>query len=129
MNPRGILYWLVWLIAAATLVSGLVQMVTPGFVLGLVAGEKDPTSEHFFGIIGMFMLLFGGMLLHALRDPSRQTVAILWCGLQKFGASAAVALGVERHLFSILALGIAGFDFLSGILVLLYWRKARSSAA
>ena len=72
------------------------------------------------------MALFGAMLLHALRDPSRQTVAILWSALQKFGASAAVAIGVERHLFSVLALGIASFDFVSGILVISYWNKVRS---
>ena len=127
MSPRGLLYWIVWIIAAATLISGLVQIVAPGFVLDLVAGQRTPTTQHFFGIIGMFMALFGAMLLHALRDPSRQTVAIFWSAVQKFGASAAVAIGVERHLFSLLALGIASFDFVSGILVISYWAKVRSS--
>ncbi len=61
-----------------------------------------------------------------MRNPSRQTVAILWCGLQKFGASAAVAIGVYRRLFSIIALAIAAFDFISGILVISYWRKVQS---
>jgi hypothetical protein len=127
MTSPGVLYWLIWGIAAATLVSGGVQVFDPGFVLGLVSGETSPATEHFFGIIGMFMVLFGGMLLHAMRNPSGQTVAIFWCALQKFGASAAVALGVERHLFSALALGVASFDFISGILVISYWVKIRSN--
>jgi hypothetical protein len=127
MTPRTALQWLIWIIAAATLVSGVVQMFDPGFVLGLVSARKTSVTEHFFGIIGMFMAIFGGMLLHALRSPSRQTVAILWSALQKFGASAAVAIGVERHLFSALALGIASFDFISGILVISYWAKVRSN--
>jgi hypothetical protein len=121
------LRWLVWIIAAATLVSGAVQMFVPSFVLGLVSGAKTPTTEHFFGIIGMFMLIFGAMLLHALRTPSTQRVAILWSAVQKFGASAAVAIGVERHLFSTLAAGIASFDFISGILVITYWARLRSA--
>jgi hypothetical protein len=42
---------------------------------------------------------------------------------QKLGASAAVGLGVRRGLLSPLALAVAGFDALSGLVALDYWRR------
>jgi len=57
-------------------------------------------DSTFFAIIGMFMLLFG-MLLPATRCSRRGIRAwwLLWCALQKLGASAAVGIGVgRRHL-------------------------------
>lgn len=125
MKQRGVLYWLVLAIAAITAVSGLVQMILPGFVLSRIGGEATAASRHFFGIVGMFMLLFGGALLHELLSASSQPIVVLWTGLQKLGASAAVALGVSRFIFSKLALLVAGFDLLSAVLVFCYWGRAR----
>jgi hypothetical protein len=105
-------------------------MVVPGFVLGVVAGGEGPKAEHFFGIVGMFMVLFGGLLLHDLahEEGSRgDRVVLLWCALQKLGASAAVGLGVAHGVFSSLALGVAGFDLLSGVIFLLYRRDAEAA--
>jgi hypothetical protein len=120
---RGVLVFIAW----ATVVSGLVQLLWPGFVLTLVGGDQAPASRHFFGIVGMFMVLFGGALAQGLRtnasDPPDRIV-LLWTGLQKLGASLAVGLGVERHLFAPIALGVAGFDLLSGILIFVYRAKA-----
>ena len=48
---------------------------------------------------------------------------MLMTAAQKLGASAAVGLGVRRGLLSPLALGVAGFDALSGLLALDYWRR------
>jgi len=48
MKERTWLYWVLLLICVATVVSGLVQLVAPAFVLGLVGGEATPTSKHFF---------------------------------------------------------------------------------
>jgi hypothetical protein len=112
-------------IAAATVLSGLVQALLPRFVLGIIGGEATPGGAHSFGIVGMFMVLFGGMLMHALLTPGDHRIAVLWSGLQKLGAFAAVSLGVARGLFSVLALGVAGFDLLSGVLILLYLRGMR----
>jgi hypothetical protein len=51
---------------------------------------------------------------------------VVFCaGVQKLGASAAVALGVRRRIFSPLALIVAGFDLLSGIVAFAYWRRVR----
>jgi len=54
-----------------------------------------------------------------------QPVGLFWAGLQKFGASAAVGLGVVNGVFSPLAWLVAGFDLLSGALILAYWRSVK----
>lgn len=113
------------LISALTVVSGLVQVIAPGFVLGLIGAEITLASSHSFGIVGMFMMLFGGLLLQALFAQTPQPIAVFWCGLQKFGAAGAVTLGALRDVFSWLALGVAGFDLLSGVLILIYWLMIR----
>jgi len=127
MKQRGVLYWLLVVIAGATAISGAVQLVQPAFVLGIVSGEATATSQHFFGIVGMFMLLFGGLLAHALLAAETADLVLLWAGLQKLGASAAVGLGVMHHIFSSTALLIAGFDLLSGILIFVYRMSANES--
>src|SRR6266513_664957 len=85
-------------------------------------------AATFFGIVGMFMLLFGGLLWHALTQDSRsQALPVLWASLQKFGASIAVALGIAHAIFqSPLAWLVAGFDFLSGVLALTWWFRIRA---
>ncbi|SHE43691.1 hypothetical protein SAMN05443144_101291 [Fodinibius roseus] len=109
------------IIAAITIISGLVQAVNPALVLYIIDGAATPASTHFFGIVGLFMVLFGGLLYHALGATRHQPVAVFWCGFQKFGAAAAVGLGVSRDIFSWLALGVAGFDLVSGFLIMIYW--------
>jgi len=109
------------LIAVITVISGLVQLIWPAFVLGFIGGTVSPATEHFFGIVGMFMVLFGGLLYQALSGSEHHPVAVFWCGVQKFGAAGAVGLGVTREIFSWLALGVAAFDFVSGIIIMIYW--------
>lgn len=108
-------------IAIVTIISGLIQSISPALVLTVIDGPVNPATNHFFGIVGMFMILFGGLLYHALQENRHQPVAVFWCGLQKFGAAVAVALGISRGLFSWLAWGVAGFDLISGFLILIYW--------
>jgi hypothetical protein len=117
---KKILPILVVLISAATVVSGAIQMLWPSFVLGLVGGEITATTLHFFRIIGMFMLLFGAVMLTTVYDavPSRTTV--LWCALQKLGASAAVIWGVTAGIFQLQAAAVAGFDGISGLIFLYF---------
>src|SRR5713101_7735984 len=125
MKPRSLLEWLVAAIAAITVVSGIAQMLAPRFVLDTIGGETTPASAHFFGIVGMFMTLFGGALLHEVFSSRRQPIVALWASLQKFGAVAAVGLGVSRGLFAPLALLVAGFDFISAVLIFWYWFRIR----
>lgn len=128
MKKKDILYKVLVLISVATVVSGALQMVRPALVLGVIGGESTATSRHFFGIVGMFMVLFGGAMLHALLSVTHHRVVVLWSGLQKIGAFVAVSLGVGKGLFSVLALGVAGFDLMSGMLIFLYWLTIRNDS-
>ena len=119
MKPKGFLYWIGVFIALATVASGAVQMICPATVLHLVGGEIGASTNHFFGIVGMFMVLFGGLAFQGLLQW--ESTPLFWASLQKFGASLAVGLGVMHHLFSPLALAVAGFDLLSGFLFAWLW--------
>ena len=127
MKGIGVLGTLVGLIAIITVLSGFVQMCWPARLLDLVGGQTGAGADHFFGIIGMFMLLFGGLMLHGVLVDSAP--ALLWSSLQKFGAVAAVALGIYNQVFSTLAAAVAGFDLLSGLLAIFYWHRIAAGAA
>ncbi len=120
---------LVLLISVLTFLSGMVQMIAPAFVLHFVGAEVTPTAAHFFGIVGMFMALFGGLMGHALYSAHPNRVAVLWCALQKLGAFVAVSLGIINDVFSMMALGVALFDLLSGILFFYYLKTLKTSEA
>lgn len=128
MKMRDGLYWVLVIIAVVTVISGLVQMIATDFELQMLGAESTAASRHLFGIVGMFMTLFGGAMLHALLSPTDHPVVVLWASLQKFGASVAVGLGVLHHIFSPLALLVAGFDLFSGILGIWYWNKIQRSS-
>jgi hypothetical protein len=121
MKPRTFSYWALLAIAVITMFSGLLQVVLPSLVLRMVSADSNPTSRHFFAIIGMFMFLFGGLLWQALLSPIHHPIIVLWASLQKVGAAVAVGLGVVHVVFSPLALTIAGFDLGSGLLGIWYW--------
>jgi hypothetical protein len=112
-------------IAAITVASGLTQIVAPGFVLDRLSVENTEATRQLFATVGMFMVLFGGMLIHALLDRAEHPIVVFWAALQKVGASAAVGIGVARGVFSGVALLVAGFDLLSGALGLAFWRRIR----
>lgn len=124
MNLQRLLHWALVLISIATLISGIVQVFAPGFILGMISGENTPATRQGFGTIGMFMALFGGMLLQVLLTGAMVQPVFLWSALQKIGAFVAVAIGVERHLFGPKALAVASFDLLSGILIFIYMKLA-----
>ncbi|MGB5352183.1 MAG: hypothetical protein WBN32_01070 [Woeseia sp.] len=127
MKTRTLLFKVILAIGAITVVSGFVQLVAPNIVLGVVGGESTPTSRHFFAIVGMFMVLFGGMLCHALLSAGAEHVAVLWAGLQKFGAAGAVSVGAVIGIFSWMAMSVAAFDLFSGILIVWYWLSVKPS--
>jgi hypothetical protein len=111
------------IIAVLTFFSGLSQMIKPGFVLNFIAGDQSLSNSHSFGIIGMFMLLFGGMVIHTLYEAHTSKTILLWAGLQKIGAAIAVGLAIQKELFNNLAYLVAIFDLLSGVLFFVYLRK------
>ncbi|MCY1019437.1 patatin-like phospholipase family protein [Pyxidicoccus sp. MSG2] len=112
--------WVIQAIAWVTIVSGAGMIVMPGTLLALLDAGTDLTSRHTFGIEGMFMVLFGSLLLHGMKSPRENGAAVLWAGVQKVAAFGAVSLGVLRGVFSPLALTVAVFDLLSGVVVLGY---------
>ncbi|RKG87984.1 patatin-like phospholipase family protein [Corallococcus sp. CA049B] len=117
-----------WALAAIgwiTVASGAAQLFLPGLELRLLHADASAAPAHFFRIVGMFMVLFGGLLLHGLHEPRANPAAFLWTGLQKVGACGMVAVGVARGLLSPLALGVAAFDALSAVLVLGFYASLR----
>jgi hypothetical protein len=115
-------------VADITVVSGAVQMVKPGWVLGQLSAEPPALARQLFGTIGMFMVVSGGTMRRALNTPSPDQGVLVWAVAQKLGASTAVCIGVRRGLFSPRALPVAAFDLASGLGCLAYlWRQSRDA--
>ena len=115
-------------IAVATMATGFSQMILPSVALRVLHAESTPTSAHFIAIVGMFMLLFGGIMWQALRTRPEQPKMLFWCMLQKFGASIAVALLILDGIVQPLAWGVSLFDGFTGVLALWYWNRIRGDA-
>ena len=120
MIRTNVLYWLVVVISAVTVLSGAVLILWPGPVLGFFGCDQSPTAMHFFGVIGMLMALFGGALLNALFSGRNAPIVVLWCGLQKFGAVAGMGIGMAHGIFSLLGVLVAAFDLVSALLMFAY---------
>jgi hypothetical protein len=112
-------------IAVLTVASGAVQVAGPSALLDPLSVEDSPATRQLFGTVGMFMVIVGALLGGATRRGAGEPSVVFWAGAQKLGAASAVALGVRRSVFSPLALLVASFDFLSGVLALKYWRRLR----
>jgi hypothetical protein len=108
-------------IGVTTAATGVLQAATPATTLGLLQADESATSRHFFGTVGMFMACTGS----ALAARPDDSAIVLMTVAQKLGAAAAVGLGVKRGLLSPLALGVAGFDALSGLVAFDRWRRLR----
>jgi len=108
------------IISIITIISGITQLIIPGFVLRLTGAEVSVTSSHFFAIIGMFMTLFGALMIQTVYSKDTGSAVIFWSALQKLGASIAVFAGIMKGLFAFQAAAVAGFDLLSGLLFLYY---------
>jgi hypothetical protein len=110
-------------VGAITAVSGLLVLAFPITMLHLLdAGTTDP-APYIFGVVGLFMLLFGGLLVDAARRPEPPPVALFWCFLQKVGASVAMLAGFITDVYGWLALLVAVFDGVSALVVYGLWRR------
>lgn len=114
------------LISITTLFSGAMQVISPAYVLNFVGAEIDSTTEQLFSTIGMFMFLFGGMMIHALYHEDDNRVVVIWSALQKLGAAIAVTVGIMKGVFLPVAGLVASFDLVSGILFFVYLRSLKS---
>lgn len=119
---------IILLISVTTLFSGALQVIAPAFVLNFIGAQINETTIQLFATIGMFMFLFGGMMIHALYNEENNRVAVIWSGLQKLGASAAVFIGIIHEVFVPLAAGVAVFDLFSGFLFFYYLKTLKSDA-
>lgn len=117
---RTILHRILVVIGVTTVATGATQVAVPGTVLSMIGGRNDRTTRHLFATVGMFMVVIGGLFVHALRArrPSREVVT--WAAVQKAGAAAAVGIGVARGVFTPIALLVAAFDGLTAVLMAVY---------
>lgn len=114
-------------IAGITVVTGAAQVVASAALLPVIAPSATPPAAHLFATVGMFMVLFGGATLHALRCSEALPVVLLWGALQKGLAAVLVAWGVVHGVFLLIALAVAVFDAASCLLYLdLRRREARA---
>ncbi|WP_158800550.1 patatin [Pedobacter sp. L105] len=111
---------IILLISITTVLSGLVQLIHTEFILSQIGAEITPVTVQLFATIAMFMVLFGGLIIHALYSAHSNRAAFLWGALQKLGASIAVFIGIHHHLFLSKAALVASFDLLSAILFFIY---------
>lgn len=120
---------LLYAIGLITCLTGILQCAFPGVFLRLLAtAPAQVMAAHVFGIVGMFMLLFGGMLVHALVRRELSDTVLLWSALQKLGASVAVSVGVMRGIFLPIALLVVSFDFASGVLMMTLVKRSHDGA-
>jgi hypothetical protein len=106
-------------VAVSTIATGSLQAAIPGKTLTMMGGKDSPTGRHLFAMVGMFMTCIGGAFL---ARPDDRAVAAMTAA-QKLGAATAIGIGVRRGLFSRTALGVVGFDGVSGLLALDYLRR------
>lgn len=109
-------------IAIITVFSGAAQIPFGGPILQLIGAEPTSEAHQLFGTVGMFMVVVGALLLHTLLNPVASHEVVLWSGVQKAGAFAAVGIGVLNGVFAPLALTVAFFDLATAVLCFIYWR-------
>lgn len=115
------LRFVILLISLSTVIAGGVQLIFPAFVLEKIGVQRAPVPLQLFATIGLFMIIFGAMALHALYEAPTSRVVILWAAIQKAGASIAVGIGIFHAVFNPMASCVALFDLFSGCLFLYYF--------
>jgi hypothetical protein len=111
------------LIATITFISGAAQLVAGEMILGLIATSATGPEVHLFGTVGMFMVITGAMFCQSLIQRSDAPAISLWIAVQKFAAAVLVVIAWMKGYFLWLALGVAVFDFATGILAFVFWRR------
>jgi hypothetical protein len=110
-------------VGVVTALSGLFLLAFPKTALSLLGAGKTDPAPYLFGLIGMFMLLFGGLLIDTARRPDPAPVALFWCMLQKIGATIAMVVGYVTDVFGWFALFVALVDAASALIVRALWRR------
>ena len=110
-------------IAAITFVSGAAQLVAGEMILGIIATSATGPEVHLFGTVGMFMLITGAMFCQSLIQRTDAPAISLWISVQKFAAAVLVFIAWMKGYFLWLALGVAAFDLVTGVLAFMFWRR------
>ena len=119
----AILRFILIVISAVTVITGILQLMFPSALLNLVAASSNPISSHLFGTVGMFMLITGALFLQSLLRHSRENVIPLWIGVQKTLAATLLMWAWYSDMFLSIVLLVAGFDAVSGVLCFVFWRR------
>ena len=117
--PRGLSV----AVGALTAVSGLLVLAFPITMLHLLDADTPDPTPFVFGVVGLFMLLFGGLLVDTARRPEPAPVALFWCFLQKVGAAVAMLAAFVTDVFGWLALLVVVVDAVSALIVYGLWRR------
>ena len=125
--PRKPLVLVLVVVAWITVASGAAQLIAPGFVLSLLGAPEDAATQQLFATVGMFMVVVGGLLLTTLSRLRHDPDVVLWAAVQKVGAAVAVVVGVARGVFDALALGVAAFDLVTAVLLVVHLRSLRGA--
>ena len=105
------------------------EIVAGGWMLDILGAEVTPTTKQLFATLGMFMIVVGGLVAQVLRRPLPDPDVLMWGGLQKLGAFVAVLIAVVHGVFSSIAMAVATFDLLTGVLMALLWVDVRRRTA
>lgn len=111
------------LIAAVTVVTGLMQLAVPGLVLAFIAPNPGALGLHFFATVGMFMVITGATFLQSLLTHSTEPAIPFWIGVQKIAAAVLVTWAILRGLLAPLTYAVAAFDAVSGAIAFVFWKR------
>ena len=110
-------------ISAITFISGVAQLVAGERILGILAPAATGPEVHLFGTVGMFMAITGAMFCQSLIQRTDAPAIAFWIAVQKFAAAVLVFIAWTKGYFLWPALGVAAFDFATGALAILFWRR------
>ena len=111
------------IIAVSTVLTGLLLLIAPDWLLGIIAHDQTALAAHFFATVGMFMVITGAMFLQTLLARSREPAVPFWIGVQKAAGAALVAWAVVRGLLIPLSYLVAAFDAATALLAFAFWRR------
>ncbi|HKG93536.1 MAG TPA: hypothetical protein VKA84_16630 [Gemmatimonadaceae bacterium] len=129
--PRGAVARVLTALALLTIVSGVMQLFDPARALAPLGADPatvGPAGLFHFGAIGALLVVFGGLLLHAVLSPTPYAPVFLWVGAEKLVYATMAAMGVSNGLYARPALLVTALDVVAATLCLLQWRATRAQA-
>lgn len=129
--PQGAVARTLTALAALTIVSGAMQLANPDGAVAPLGGDlaaAGATARFYVAAIGALLVVFGGLLLHALLSPQPHPAVFLWVGVEKLAYAAMAALGAAQGIYGSAAYGVTALDVVAGTLCLIQWRRTRRDA-